>query len=127
MAVTPELRSPATRRHVSESGVRRNRLADLSVGVVEDLHCETGHDGTEPESFSPDYQICLPYSGLFVWHVSGEDVVGDPNQIVFVRGEESYRVSATAAYAELIITPDFETLCEIAQMGRAGLAKHPLF
>jgi AraC-like DNA-binding protein len=75
------------------------------------------------------YQVCFPYQGLGVWHVGGEDVLADANQVLFVRGGETYRVSGPVAggYAELILTPDVEILSQIAATGRAGLFDHPLF
>jgi hypothetical protein len=33
------------------------------------------------EDYSPSTQICFPYRGAFAWHVAGQDIVGDPNQI----------------------------------------------
>ena len=39
--------------------MRRTRLAELSVGLVEDLHCQPAHNGRRPEGFSADYQIAV--------------------------------------------------------------------
>jgi AraC family transcriptional regulator len=107
----------------------RLRLLAVSSGLVEDLRRQGVPRSQGPEDFCPDFQICLPYRGLFVWHVAGDDVVGDPNQVVFVRAGESYRMSApvTDGYAELIITPELDTLAEIAQADGSRLAEHPLF
>ena len=81
------------------------------------------------EAFSSDFQVCLPYRGLFVWHVGGCDVVGDPNQVLFVSAGESYYLSQplSSDYAELIITPDLELLSELADGRAASLSCHPLF
>jgi AraC family transcriptional regulator len=107
----------------------RTRLIDLSVGVVEDLRREGIRPEAGPEGFCTDFQVCLPYRGLFVWQVGGEEVVGDPNQIVFVRGGESYRVRSPFpdGYAELIITPNLEVLSEVAHRHGQRLVDHPLF
>ncbi len=107
----------------------RTRLLDLPIGKIDDLCREGAHSEAGPEGFSHDFQICLPYRGLFVWHVAGEDVVGDPNQIVFVRSGEPFRMRDPLAegYAELIITPDVEVLSEIAHIPGEHLAQHPLF
>jgi len=106
----------------------RTRLADLSIGLVEDLHAHVTH-GRGPDEFCSSYQVCLPYRGLFVWHVEGEDVVGDANQIVYVRAGEPYRMGGPAGgrYAELIITPTIEILSELARTTEATLFDHPLF
>ena len=108
----------------------RARLQGSAVGLVEDLRVAARPDGPGQEGFSPEYQVCFPYRGLFVWHVNDEDVVGDPNQVLFVTGGEPYRLSASAGaegYAELIVTPEPEVLEElVAEPGRR-LARHPLF
>jgi AraC-like DNA-binding protein len=106
----------------------RSRILDVSIGVVEDLH-SAGRRERGPQEFCRDFQICLPYRGLFVWHVGKDEVVGDPNQIVFVRGGEPYRMSgpSDAGYAELIITPDVGILSELARVNRQPLFDHPLF
>jgi AraC family transcriptional regulator len=82
-----------------------------------------------PEAFSADFQVCLPYRGLFVWHVGGGEFVGDPNQVLFVSAGETYYVSQppSSDYAELIITPDLELLSELAEGRDASLSFHPLF
>jgi AraC-like DNA-binding protein len=81
------------------------------------------------EKFSTAFQVCLPYRGLFVWHVGGDQVVGDANQVLFVAGGESYHLSQPRSgdYAELIITPDPELLEEVAGRPAAAMAFHPLF
>lgn len=107
----------------------RARLLDLSVGLVEDLRRSDAHPGKGPEGFCADFQICLPYRGLFVWHVGTDDVVGDATQVVYVRADESYRMSAPApdGYSELILTPDVELLAEVIRARRDRLPEHPLF
>ena len=107
----------------------RAPLMQLSVGLVEDLRREGVRPGKGPEAFGADFQICLPYRGLFVWHVGGEDVVGDANQVMFVRGGEMFRISGPIpdGYAELILTPDIEVLSEVAHLNGEPLLQHPLF
>ena len=88
----------------------RTRRWEGTVGLVEDLHC--AEDGSELRSFSPDFQVCPPYRGLFVWHVGDDDSVANANQILFVSGGEPYQVTQPVPtdYAELIVTPDPELL-----------------
>ncbi len=78
----------AARRISSEvepgSAPARNRLFDLSVGLVEDVR-DAGTVRIGAGSFSPRYQLALPYRGFFVWHVGGDDVVGDANQAAGTR------------------------------------------
>ena len=108
----------------------RSRLQGSAVGLVENLCAAPSHPGISPESYSPDFQVCFPYRGLFVWHVNGDDVVGDPNQVLFVSGGEPYRISTSRAtgYSELILTPAFEVLAELTKTSSRGrLARHALF
>ena len=72
---------------------RRRRLFDSSIGLVETLTCISGNRAAAGEGFSSDFQVCLPYRGLFVWHVGSDDVVGDANQVLFVTGGETYRLT----------------------------------
>jgi AraC-like DNA-binding protein len=107
----------------------RARLLDLSVALVEDLRRHGDRPGTSPEDLCEHFQVCFPYRGIFIWHVGDDDVVGDANQVVFVRGGESYRVSqpTPAGYAELIVTPEIELLRELAHVNGTPLFQHPLF
>ena len=109
-------------------GPSRTRLLESSIATVEDLRGPGSRVRRSPESFSADFQVCLPYRGLFVWHVADDDVVGDANQVLFVSGGESFYLSQPLAtdYAELIITPDVEVLAELAHRG-GPLAAHPFF
>jgi AraC family transcriptional regulator len=107
--------------------IKRTCLSASSIGLVETLEC----DGDRPvaEGFSPDFQIAFPYRGVFVWHVGGDDVVSDPNQVLFVRGGEAFRVShpRAAGYAEFIVTPARQVLVDLAEAAGFALETHPLF
>jgi AraC family transcriptional regulator len=106
----------------------RTRLFDLSVGLVEDVR-DPGWTAWGVGSFSPRFQLALPYRGFFVWHVGGDDVVGDANQALFISGGEEYRMShpLRGGYAELIFTPADCLVAELAKATRGGLAAHPSF
>jgi AraC family transcriptional regulator len=105
----------------------RTALLQSNVALVEDLR-SPGVQVRTAEDFSSDFQVCLPYRGVFRWHVGDEDVVGDANQILFVRGGEPFRISQPmrGKYAEIIITPNRTLLGDLAG-GRTALALHPLF
>lgn len=107
----------------------RTRLLDLPVGLVEDVRRRDACPAGDREAFAPELQVCLPYRGIFVWHVGRDDVIGDPNQVVFVTGGESSRISSPLpdGYAELIITPDPDILSEVVRADRTHLLAHPLF
>ena len=81
------------------------------------------------EGFSPEFQLALPYQGLFVWEVGHDSVVGDANQVLFIAGGEAFRMRSPlpGGYGELIVTPGESLLDEITG-GRASIARvHPLF
>jgi AraC-like DNA-binding protein len=81
------------------------------------------------ESFSPRFQLALPYRGFFVWHVGSDDVVGDANQAIFITGGEEYRMShpVRGGYAELIFTPAECLVSELADSTSGGLRAHASF
>jgi AraC family transcriptional regulator len=108
---------------------RRARLLESPIAIVEDVGGPGLPQSKSPEGFSPEFQVCFPYRGLFVWHVGDDQIVGDANQVLFVSGGESYHLSQdiAGAYAELIVTPDLELLAEIAGTSETRLQAHPLF
>jgi AraC family transcriptional regulator len=110
----------------------RTRVLDSSLAAVDDLRCTPPlpHPEDAAQGFSPDFQVCLPYRGLFVWHVANADVVGDPNQVLFVSGGEEFRVSQPSSgngYGELIVTPTLSLLSELARVPETRLSSHRLF
>jgi AraC family transcriptional regulator len=107
----------------------RTRVFQTPLAVVENLQSPGVRDDVRPEGFSPEFQVCFPYSGLFVWHVGQDDVVGDANQVLFVSGGESFRLSEwpRRGYGELIVTPDIALLCELTRTSEGRLSSHPLF
>jgi AraC family transcriptional regulator len=122
----PPARHRSTEQGASES---RQTLMNSSVGVIEDLRRAGVPREKGVEGYSAEFQVCLPYRGLFVWHVGKDDVVGDANQVVFCRPGEAFRMSAPIreGYSELIITPDVHVLAEIMQVRDHGMAEHPAF
>lgn len=137
MRVPIEVRATASENSATASsaggacgteGATRARLLESSVALVEDVRGPGVRVRRSPESFSADFQVCLPYRGFFVWHVADNDVVGDPNQVLFVSGGETFYLSQSVAndYAELVITPDVEILGELARAG-GSLTQHPWF
>jgi AraC family transcriptional regulator len=107
----------------------RTPLLTLSVGLVEDVRGAGLTPHRVAEGFSPEFQLALPYRGLFIWHVGRDAIVGDANQVLFVTGGEGYRMSHPIAggYAELIVTPTEDVLSELTHASGVPLAAHPLF
>lgn len=116
---------------LSTAGIAaRSRIRDLGVGWVEDLRRWYPSPDKEEERYSRDFKVAFPYRGIFVWHIGTADVVGDANQVLFVRPGEGFRVSgpsATRISGELIITPAVEVLAEIAGTRERDLFEHGLF
>ena len=122
---------PVTRNgsHESVPLTRRHRLVSSSLGLVEDYWCRGANRQRAAEGHSPDFQIALPYQGLFVWHVGQDAVVGDSNQVLFIPGGEEFHLSepVPGAYGELIVTPSLELLAEILRRSPSQWSSHPAF
>ena len=108
---------------------RRVRLLETPIALVEDVHAEVAGGWVGAEGFSPEFQLALPYQGLFVWEVGHDSVVGDANQVLCHRRRRGLPDAqpASRGYGELIVTPGESLLDEITG-GRASIARvHPLF
>lgn len=120
------LRYPAS----DDVSVSRTRVMENGIGLVESLRV-AGPQTPRPrtDSYSCDFQVCLPYHGAFVWHVGRDDVVADPNRVLFVAGGEGFRLSQPihGGYAELIVTVRPDLLAEMLGVPERHLAGHALF
>ena len=120
----------ATRsRAATVDALSRTRLLEGSVALAEDVRSTGATRGTGADGFSPSFQVVFPYRGMLVWHVGQDDVVGDANQVLFVSGGESYRLSEPlpGGFGELIITPELDALAEILPTAGTDFRAHPLF
>jgi AraC-like DNA-binding protein len=108
---------------------QRTTLLTSNLGRIETLQWRDSCELRSGEDFSPEFQVCLPYSGLFVWHVGHDDVIADANQVLFVTAGEAFRLSGpkAAGFAELIITPSVDLLSEIVRTPARQLGRHALF
>jgi AraC family transcriptional regulator len=109
--------------------VSRKTLISSSSGLVENVADPASRRGLGAEDFSPDFQLSFPYRGVFIWHVGRDEVVGDPNQILFVTGGEAFRLSTprSEGFCELIITPKPSVLREMSEATGFDLSNHPSF
>ena len=109
--------------------MHRTRLLEGAVALAEDVRTRWPSDGTGVEGFSAEFQVVFPYRGILVWHVGGDDVIGDANQVLFVSGGEGYRLSdpLSGGFAELIVTPEPDVLAKLADASEVDLRSHPLF
>ena len=107
-------------------GRQRATLVCSPLGLVENV---AGRGDSRPVGgFSPDFQVCLPYRGLFVFHVGADDVVSDANHVVFVAAGEPFRLSERpGGYAELVVTVPPSLLAELVGAPAGALRRHPLF
>jgi hypothetical protein len=103
-------------------------LIDSSIALVEDWTTQEVPLTRSAEDYSPRTQICFPYRGVFIWHVGGQDIVGDANQVLFVPPGEAFRLSQLHrdGCSELIVTPRPDVVAElIGSVERPCV--HPLF
>jgi len=107
----------------------RTRLLDGGVATAEDVRSAGAPRGHGTAGFSAEFQVSFPYRGVLVWHVGRDDVVGEPNQVLFVSGGERYRLSEPrpGGFGELIITPAVDVLADLADAAGSDLRTHPLF
>jgi AraC-like DNA-binding protein len=117
------------RERSCEPIAHRAQVLRSTIGRVEILRCGGVRPHSSPEGFSPEFQVCIPYRGLFVWHVAGDTVVADANQVLFVAADEAFRITEplSTGYAELIITPSLDVLTDIAKVRESGLKHHSWF
>lgn len=117
-------------RSPDEVCTSRTRLMECEIGLVERLRV-AGPRTERPrdERYSPDFQVCLPYCGAFLWHVGNDDVVADPNRVLFVAGGEGFRISQPihGGYGEVIVTLSPTLLGEMLGVPERHLAAHALF
>jgi hypothetical protein len=108
---------------------RRVPVLGLSMALVEDVSADLAPGWVSAESFSPEFQLVLPYRGFLLWEVGRDLVVGDANQALFVSGGEAFRMRnpLPGGYAELIVTPTEPVLEELAGAPGRSVRLHPLF
>lgn len=106
----------------------RSVLINSSIALVEDWATQEAPLTRSAEDHSPKTQICFPYRGAFIWHVGGQDIVGDANQILFVPPGEAFRLSQLHrdGCGELIVTPRPDVVAELVGNVERPCV-HPLF
>ena len=114
---------------VEPMNVTRSSLLTSCTGLVERVECRPSDRGSRGEDYSSDFQVAFPYRGAFIWHVGDDAVMSDPNQVLFVRGGEPFRLGGTCArgFGEMIITPDPAALRDASESTGYDLERHPLF
>lgn len=107
----------------------RRTLLDASIARVEDLRGAPASQRPGPGSYSPEFQVCFPCTGLFVWHVGGDAVVADANQVLYVTGGEPFALSQPrpGVYRELILTPKPGVLEALTGRSPSAVGSAPQF
>jgi AraC family transcriptional regulator len=108
----------------------RTPVFESLIGRVERVeYCSGSRRRLSAETFSPDFQVGFPYRGAFVWHVGDDAVMSDPNQILFIKGGEPFRIQEQRpdGFGEVIITPTESTLRDASAAAGFDLERHPLF
>jgi AraC-like DNA-binding protein len=109
--------------------ITRTPLLTSRTGLVERVECRSLKGSLSREEYSGEFQIAFPYRGAFIWHVGDDAVVSDPNQVLFVRAGEPFRIGAPAApeFGEVIITPSHAAMRDVCETAGFDLERHPLF
>jgi hypothetical protein len=107
------------------AGIRRRTLHSSALGSVEDFSAPG--DCPAPRGHSPQYQLVLPYTGAFEWHVGAKTVFLDGTRMLFVSAGEDYADSHVAGcgHDSIIITPRLSMLQELCR--QAVPSRHPAF
>lgn len=94
------------------------QLHASSIGRVDDLHCDGNRPHEGPRWAASKFHFLLPLAGAFVWHVGHEEILVDPNQALYVTGDEEFRFShPLGAEHSLVITPKPAILDELSREG----------
>ena len=120
-------RAPLLRRApaMPALGIRRRTLHSSGLGCVEDFNAPG--DSPAPRGHSPEYQLVLPYTGAFEWHVGAKAVFLDATRVLFVNAGEDYADSHVAGcgHDSIIITPNLSLLQDLCR--HAVPSRHPAF
>jgi len=99
---------------------RRRQLHSSGMLNVEDFSIR---DEGVVSGFSPDFQLALPYQGLFSWDVGLGKTLVDANQLLFIasgRAFVEHQPIAAIGHSSIILTPRAEARAELFAQGRAG-------
>jgi AraC family transcriptional regulator len=90
----------------------------LATGTVAvwDVVCEGTCKHKSAEECAAATHMVFPYRGVYVHHTGRVEAVAEPNQVVFINGDEAYRVShpVEGGDSSLSVEVDAATLFELA-------------
>lgn len=84
--------------------------------TIRDTYCRGNCKDQSSEECTTSTQLVFPYRGVYVRHVSKEQVVAEANQVLFFNAHEGYRVShpVWGGDASLTLVIDQEQLRELS-------------
>ncbi|MBA3677184.1 MAG: helix-turn-helix transcriptional regulator [Sphingosinicella sp.] len=108
-----------------DEGSRRSAVHRSKLGLVEDISISP--TGLPPKGYETNYQVVLPYFGLFAYGVGGKTWLLDANRILFVSPGREYtdvHPVENLGHAAIVINPSREVLDEICEgpVSERGLA-----
>jgi AraC-like DNA-binding protein len=85
--------------------VSKTRLLETETVSIWDVECQDGHSAKGSFKCTRASRLVFPYRGVYMHHTEREDVVCEPNQVVFLNRGEPYRVShpVRQEHASLIV------------------------
>ena len=95
--------------------------------IIGDYRCRVHGCGRGREETSKGHDFALPRSGMFVKHVRGEDVVAEPNTVLFFNADEPYQVSHPGGPSDRCTTfaASPQTLLDALARRDPSVADHP--
>jgi AraC-like DNA-binding protein len=75
------------------SGYAVERLLDTKTVSLFDVACDGACRHKSAEECAHGTHLVFPYRGIFVHHLGEHEAVAEPNQVVFLNGEDGFRVS----------------------------------
>lgn len=110
------------RRENASPHIERRRLHVSGTLLAEDFSIRD--EGTV-RGYSADFQLALPYRGLFGWDVGHGQTLLDANQLLFIANDQEFvehQPVRAVGHSSIILTPTLETLSELhAWAGRNGV------
>ncbi len=83
-------------------------LLETAIVRVWDVCCPGIRREQSDDETVSETQLVFPYRGAYVWHVAGEEVVAEANQVLFFNAGETFRVSHPVAGGDACLVLAFE-------------------
>jgi hypothetical protein len=102
-------------------------LLSTPVMSIRDVKCHGHCKQKSAEECSTSLHLVFPYRGLFMRHIGKRELVAEPNQMLFFKPDEPYRVSHPVAGGDacLSVAVSEEIFSELAR-GAEGVNRSKL-